>query len=148
MPSIRRSLTLYLVLLVGGGLAVVAAVTDELMGRTLEARRAAEADRIRAKFDEQGRVDRERLDDDLRADVRTVLAQLVGRFGAQNSLFFRAALPLSEILATPFPLAHAAWVTGPDRGPNRGGPAVVAVVKEGRSGQRKRDGGEACEKGM
>ena len=129
MPSIRRSLTLYLVLLVGGGLAVVAAVTDGLVGRTLEARRAAEADRIRAKFDVQGRVDRDRLDDELRADVRTVLAQLVGRFGAQNNLFFRVELPLAEILATPFPLAHAAWVAGPDRGPTRGGPAVGKAVQ-------------------
>ena len=101
MPSIRRSLTLYLLLLVGGGLAVVAAVTDGVVGRTLDARRASEADRVRANFDVQCQADRDRLDVDLWAEAQTVLDKLRERFADRRNAEFWRAIPAVDAAAGP-----------------------------------------------
>ena len=101
MPSIRRSLTLYLLLLVGGGLAVVAAVTDGVVGRTLDARRASEADRVRDNFEVQCQADRERLDVDLWAEAQTVLDKLRDRFADRRNAEFWRSMPAVDAVAGP-----------------------------------------------
>ncbi len=127
MPSIRRSLTVYLLLLVGGGLAVVAAVTDELVGRTLDARRAAEAARAGANFDEQCRRDREELDKSLLVEARDTFIRVRDRSAEQvreRSQQFAALLVANDVAAGPFPLARLAWVGDASRPGDHRGPAT------------------------
>src|SRR4051812_27139666 len=62
MPSLRRSLTLYLFGLLAVTLAVVWVVIDQVTGRALAAREAAGADLIQARYDERCREERTRTD--------------------------------------------------------------------------------------
>lgn len=125
MPSIRRALTVYLMLLVGGGLAVVAAVTDELVGRTLEARRLAEANRIRAKFEEQCRKDRDDLDRSLLIEARDTFYRVQARSFervAERGRHLTALVLANEFASAPFPIVRqvSAWDSvrlGEARGP-------------------------------
>jgi len=62
MRSIRRSMTVYMLVLLAATLGVVWIVIDQVTARALAAREAAGADKINASYQERCRNERERID--------------------------------------------------------------------------------------
>src|SRR6478752_997779 len=62
MRSIRRSMTLYMLLLLAATLGVVWVVIDQVTARALAAREEAGADKINASYQERCRNERDRID--------------------------------------------------------------------------------------
>lgn len=72
MPSIRRSLIVYFLGLLGLGFGLVAAITAQITDRTLRARDAAAAEAIDLRAEERIKEERDKLDKELLAQARTV----------------------------------------------------------------------------
>ncbi len=72
MPSIRRSLIVYFLGLLGLGFGFVAAITAQITDRTLRARDAAAAEAIDLRAEERIKDERDKLDKDLLAHARIV----------------------------------------------------------------------------
>ncbi|MCE9561358.1 MAG: HAMP domain-containing histidine kinase [Planctomycetes bacterium] len=117
MRSIRRSLTLYLFVLLAVTLGVVWAVIDQSTARVLDIREMADRDLIRTRYESRTREERARIDQSL-LDQARLLGKIVQerereRFQIEMARH-RAAMGVVPIAIgpTPFgvnPLAQAAW---------------------------------------
>ena len=113
MRSIRRSMTVYMLLLLAATLAVVWVVIDQVTARALAAREAAGADKINASYLERCRNERERVDQALLHQARFLGNEMQHYY--ENGVFnievvkFRVATATSSLLFGVDPLATWAW---------------------------------------
>ncbi|MGL6097077.1 MAG: hypothetical protein ACRC7O_14935 [Fimbriiglobus sp.] len=121
MKSIRRSLTLSFLVLLGLVLGAVAVLTDSVTGRTLRAREKAASALIEARYEERRREAAQKLDEALLAEARVLYSQMQSQYAArfdQEGRKFRAVLQVTESLfGSAAPLGRATWIGGAYRGP-------------------------------
>ena len=121
MSSIRRSLTLYFLVLLGLGLGAVALLTDRVVGQTLEARQRAATALIEARYDERRREADRKLNDTLLNDARVLYSQMQSQYAFrfdQEGRKFRTTVQFTESLfAAVAPLGRIEWHIGAYRGP-------------------------------
>ena len=129
MRSIRRSLTLYLLALLGAGLGAVAVLTDRVVGRTLGAWETASTALIDARSDERCRDAEAKLDAALLAQAKRVYDRMQLRYAARvehEYRTYRVLLAAAEYFAEPaLPLGRPGWAVGVARG----GPVVPAALR-------------------
>jgi signal transduction histidine kinase len=115
MKSIRRTLIISFALLFTGGLLVVAFMLDRIASYNLEDRAKVSADSIEKEFQERCREERDKLDQQLLNDARTLASQMqsvyMSRFD-QESRKFRVAFAIADHFATLDPYTKMAWDAG------------------------------------
>lgn len=135
MPSIRRSLIVYFLGLLGLGFGAVAALTARVTDRTLYARDAAAAEAIDLRAEERAKDERDKLDKDLlaqaRACSRLMQTQSAARSEADQRRFQIAVATPAVGLGVAGPLGPTVWTAGclPSRRSPLG-PLVWPVARE------------------
>ena len=148
MRSIRRSMTVYMLVLLAATLGVVWVVIDQVTARALAAREAASADRINANYQERCHNERERIDEVLlqqAKDLGNAMHQHYGqwisaefsKFGSHgataNSLLRSIADNRSELTRRHCLVRAYATIPEPSAGPTPGGGAGSSTASTSRA---------------
>jgi signal transduction histidine kinase len=113
MRSIRRSMTVYMLVLLAVTLGVVWFVIDQVTARALAAREAAGADKINASYQERCRNERERIDQALLQQAKDLGNAMQHYY--EDGIFnievakFRSATATSALLFNANPAQVGAW---------------------------------------
>lgn len=113
MRSIRRSLTLYFLVLLGLGLGAVGVFVDQLMERTLHTRELAEGKAIDLRVEDENRKERERFNGDLQNKAELLGREILVRYEAEPRRFQIGRLIVPGIgLGAGGGLPPAIWLAG------------------------------------
>ena len=122
MRSIRRSMTVYMLVLLAATLGVVWIVIDQVTARALAAREAAGADKISATYQERCRNERERIDQTLLQQAK----ELGNAMHLHSSSWFNA-----EFMKYGVQAATAQLIFGPAPAPGLGPNLMTGVAWTG-----------------
>jgi signal transduction histidine kinase len=106
MRSIRRSMTVYLLVLLAATLAVVWVVIDQVIARALEAREAAGAELIENQYEEHCRNERERIDQALLQQAKDLGNIMQGHYAtalSEEVVNYRVHFATAQLLFGPAP---------------------------------------------
>src|SRR5262245_46819037 len=112
MRSIRRSMTVYLLVLLAITFGVVWVVIDQVTARALAAREAAGSEVIKKVYEERVREEREKTDQALLHQARELGNILQTHYAAASqaeTAKFRLQVTTAHWMFTPNPLALAGW---------------------------------------
>ena len=112
MRSIRRSMTVYLLLLLAVTLGVAWVVIDQVTARALEAREAAGAELIENRYQERVREEHVRTDQALLHQARDLGNAMQGHYTGQFSVEMakhRGLTGSAQLMFLNNPLAQVAW---------------------------------------
>jgi len=112
MRSIRRSLTLYFLVLLSLGLGIIALVIDRAAGRTLEARRDAASKLIETQYEERCNEERNKRDHELSDEARELYSQMQLRYNRkfdEENHRFRMTMTLTDALLATTPWTRFGW---------------------------------------
>jgi signal transduction histidine kinase len=116
MRSIRRSLTLYLFVLLAFMLGVVWIVIDQATARALDARETAGRDLIRARYESRCQEERDRTDQALLLQARTLGNLMTFHYRdritfATDMANWRKLMSSAPLLFLTSPISEAGWVS-------------------------------------
>src|SRR5579883_2654009 len=112
MRSIRRSLIISFALLFVAGLLAVAVSLDRIASENLEARARVSAESIENEFQERCREERDKLDQHLLNEARTIVSQMQTMYAVRYDQEWRRFLTtttVAERFATADPWTRLVW---------------------------------------